>query len=289
MSSTAARSIAAWLAIILFGACEAPWLFSGEPPGLEASQGRPRHNASLEQEAKAGSPSLGRKVQGVNIVNVYPHDPKAFTQGLVFSEGFLYESTGLRGQSTLRRVELKTGKVIQSHSLAPRHFAEGLTLWKDRLIQVTWHSGVGFVYDRESFAKEREFSYEGEGWGITHDGQLLIMSDGSANLRFLDPTTFEVTRSLEVRDAGIPVSNLNELEVVKGEILANIWGKDWIARISPDTGQVLGWIDLSPLRNALGPVQGIDALNGIAYDADADRLFVTGKLWPSLFEIRVLP
>ncbi len=289
MSSTAARSMAAWLAIILFVAFEAPWPFSGEPAALEASQGRPSHNASLEQEAKADSPSLGRKVQGIRIVNVYPHDPKAFTQGLVFSEGFLYESTGLRGQSTLRRVELKTGKVIQSHSLAPRHFAEGVTLWKDRLIQVTWHSGVGFVYDRESFAKEREFSYEGEGWGITHDGQLLIMSDGSPNLRFLDPTTFEVTRSLEVRDAGIPVSNLNELEVVKGEILANIWGKDWIAKISPDTGQVLGWIDLSPLRNALGPVQGIDVLNGIAYDPDADRLFVTGKLWPKLFEITVLP
>lgn len=288
-SSAASRSFAAWLAVILFATCEAAWPLWGELPQLEASQGRPGHVASPPQPGKPGSPSPAPRVQGIRIVNVYPHDPKAFTQGLVFSGGSLFESTGLRGQSTLRRVDLKTGRVIQARSLDPRHFAEGLTLWKDRLIQLTWRSGVGFVYDSDSFAEERQFSYEGEGWGITHDGHMLIMSDGSATLRFLDPATFDVSRTLEVTDAGDPVLNLNELEVVKGEILANVWGKDRISRISPETGQVLGWIDLTPLRSALGPVQGIDALNGIAYDGEADRLFVTGKFWPSLFEIEVLP
>lgn len=284
--------MAAWLAIACLAMSMAgvPWRFlPGEPPQVEASPSLLSRGASGENREQTASPSKTHKVQSIRIVNVTPHDPKAFTQGLVFSKGFLYESTGLRGQSTLRRVDLKTGKVLQSHSLAPHHFAEGLTLWKDRLIQLTWQSEIGFVYDSRTFAKEGEFSYEGEGWGITHNGHSLIMSDGTPVLRFLDPTTFELTRSLEVKDDGIPVPGLNELEFVKGEILANIWGKDWIARIDPDSGQVLGWIDASPLRNALGPVQGIDALNGIAHDPDTDRLFITGKLWPSLFEIQVLP
>lgn len=277
----------ACLAICTAGA--APRSLRGEAPEAEASPGLMSRGTSGENQAQAASPSQRCNVQSIRIVNVTPHDPRAFTQGLVFAEGSLYESTGLRGQSTLRRVDLKTGRVLQAQSLAPRHFAEGLTLWKDRLIQLTWQSGIGFIYDSGTLAKEGEFSYEGEGWGITHNGHSLIMSDGTAVLRFLDPATFEVTRSLEVKDAGVPVSNLNELEFVKGEILANLWGKDRIARIDPGTGQVLGWIDASPLRNALGPVQGIDVLNGIAYDAGADRLFVTGKLWPALFEIQVLP
>lgn len=284
--------MAAWLAIACLAMSAAGVtvrFLPGEPLEVEASPTFVSHGASGENKVQADSLPPRPKMQGIRIVNVTPHDPKAFTQGLVFSEGFLYESTGLRGQSTLRRVDLKTGKVLQSLSLSPRHFAEGLTLWKDRLIQLTWQSGIGFVYNSRTFAKEGEFTYEGEGWGITHNGHSLIMSDGTAMLRFLDPTTFEVTRSLEVRDGGAPISSLNELEFVKGEILANIWGEDWIARIDPDKGQVLGWIDASPLRNALGPVQGIDALNGIAHDPDTDRIFITGKLWPSLFEIQILP
>lgn len=282
----------AWLAIacLALSTVAATLRFlPGEPLPVEASPSRLSHGTSREMQEQTASPSQRRKVQTIRIVNVTPHDPKAFTQGLVFAEGFLYESTGLRGQSTLRRVDLKTGKVLQTHSLAPRHFAEGLTLWKDRLIQLTWQSGIGFVYDSRTFDTVSEFPYEGEGWGITHNGHSLIMSDGTPVLRFLDPTTFEVTRSLEVKDEGTPLPSLNELEFVKGEILANIWGMDWIARIDPDSGQVLGWIDARPLRNAMGPVQGIDALNGIAHDPDTDRLFITGKLWPSLFEIQILP
>jgi glutaminyl-peptide cyclotransferase len=226
----------------------------------------------------------------IAIVKTYPHDPEGFTQGLVFADGFLYESTGAHQRnSTLRRVDLETGKVLKKETLAREYFGEGLTLWQGKLIQLTWRSGVGFVYERESFLKVGEFRYDTEGWGITHDGKSLIMSDGSAALRFLDPESFEEIRHIEVQDQGRPVRNLNELEYIKGEIFANIWGEDAIARVSPEHGRVLGWIDLSMLRKALGPVQGAEALNGIAYDADGDRIFVTGKLWPKLFEIKLVP
>jgi glutamine cyclotransferase len=223
------------------------------------------------------------------IVNVYPHDPTAFTQGLVFDEGLLYESTGRYGSSSLRKVELETGKVLKAYELPKEYFGEGLTLWENSLIQLTWQSGIGFVYAKQTFTKQREFKYGTEGWGLTHDGKSLIMSDGSAVLHFLDPVTFSETRQIEVRDQGTPITFLNELEYINGEIFANIWRRDVIARISPETGEVLGWIDFRNLRQELGANRDIDVLNGIAYDHMHGRLFVTGKLWPKLFEIELVP
>jgi len=236
------------------------------------------------QEAASGPPVFGYK-----IVNVYPHDPSAFTQGLIYEGGHLYEGTGLYGKSTLRKVELKTGKVLKLLPLPPDYFGEGLTSWKGDLIQLTWREGKGFVYERESFRLLREFSYPTEGWGITHDDTHLIMSDGSSSLYFLDPRTFAQVRKMEVLDRGTPVSGLNELEYVKGKIYANIWSSERIAIISPETGRVEGWIDLTGLSGSMGHPQKIDVLNGIAYDRDKDRLFITGKLWPRLFEIKLVP
>jgi glutamine cyclotransferase len=224
------------------------------------------------------------------VVRSYPHDRQAFTQGLVYSNGFLYEGTGQLGQSTIRKVRLETGEVLQVRPIDARYFGEGIVVWKDRLIQLTWQHGIGFVYDRETFEPQRTFSYTGEGWGLTHDGKRIIMSDGSAGgaLRFLDPETLKETGRLIVRDGNQPVAHLNELEFVKGEIYANVWQTDRIARISPKTGRVTGWIDL---RGLLAPSEsvGVDVLNGIAYDAEKDRLFVTGKLWPRIFEVRLVP
>ena len=219
------------------------------------------------------------------IVNSYPHDPEAFTQGLIFESGIMYESTGLRGQSTLREVNLTNGEVIQSLALDPELFGEGVTLFNGRIFQLTLTSGIGFIYDPDSFSKLGEFSYTPEGWGLTHDGRQLIMSDGSAELRFLDAETLEGTGRIEVTDRGQPVQWLNELEYVEGEIYANIWQSDLVARISPDSGEVLGWIDLSDLRTEEDQA-GI--LNGIAYDSRTGRLFVTGKNWPMLFEIALV-
>lgn len=218
----------------------------------------------------------------------YPHDYEAFTQGLVYEYGALYEGTGLRGESTLRKVDLATGGVMKSVALDPRYFGEGITIFGDRIIQLTLSSGVGFVYDLESLLPVRQFDLSGEGWGITHDGRRLILSDGSANLRFLDPQTFEQLGDLVVTDAGRPVNRINELEYVRGEIFANIWQTDLIARISPQTGVVVGWIDLAGLLSLEDRTQSTDVLNGIAYDAEGDRLFVTGKRWPWLFEIELM-
>ncbi len=229
-------------------------------------------------------------VYSYEIINTFPHDPKAFTQGLIFAEdGFLYEGTGLYGQSSLRKVELATGRVLQIHHLADQYFGEGITLWKDKLIQLTWQEHKGFVYDKESFQLVREFAYPTEGWGITHDGKRLIMSDGTATLHFLDPDTFQEIGQIEVKDQGTPVPRLNELEYIQGEIYANVWLTDRIAVISPETGQVLRWIDLTGLLSAEDRSQPVDVLNGIAYDAWGNRLFVTGKLWPKLFEVRPVP
>jgi glutamine cyclotransferase len=206
---------------------------------------------------------------------------------MVYDGGFLYESTGLNGGSTLRKVELKTGKVLNISRLPYDCFGEGLALWRTSLVQLTWRSGRAFVYDKETFAKQKEHSYRGEGWGITENGTSLIMSDGTSILRFLSPDTFTEERRIEVRDHDEPVANLNELEYVKGEIFANIWREDRVARVSPETGEVLGWIDFGPLRNELSPMQRVDVLNGMAYDPENDRLYVTGKLWPKLFEIEL--
>lgn len=223
-----------------------------------------------------------------NVVQTYPHDDNAFTQGLIYDQGELYESTGLLGQSSLRRVELETGKVLQISDLDDRYFGEGLTSWQNRLIQLTWISKTGFVYDQKTFKQLATFNYPTEGWGLTDDGQELIMSDGSDTLYFLDPDTFQTTKSLRVSDRSKPIDKLNELEYVKGEILANIWLSDRIARISPETGKVLGWIDLTGIIEPKPTPETDAVLNGIAYDAEGDRLFVTGKLWSKLFEIKTI-
>lgn len=222
------------------------------------------------------------------LVHTYPHDAKAFTQGLIFVDGHLYESTGLNGRSSLRMVDLYTGNVLQKHDLPADIFGEGLTDWDSTLIQLTWTSHKAFVYDRFSFALQRTMSYQGEGWGLTHDSSQLILSDGTATLRFLDPKSFRVLRRLKVTDqSGRAIENLNELEYVRGEIYANIWQTDDIIRISPRTGKILGRIDLTGIidKHALHGEGAV--LNGIAYDEKGDRLFVTGKLWPKLFEIKV--
>ena len=219
------------------------------------------------------------------IVNVYPHDPKAFTQGLIYRNGVFYESTGLRGRSSLRRVEVQTGRIIDSHPLLPLYFGEGLTIKNNLAYQLTWTSGVGFIYDITSMKLVREFRYGIEGWGLTDDGEELIVSDGSANLYFWDSKTLLETNRITVNDRGREVDKLNELEFIEGEIFANIWMSDKIARIAPTTGKVLGWIDLSGLLDESNRTGNEDVLNGIAYDSQSGRLFVTGKLWPKLFEI----
>lgn len=222
------------------------------------------------------------------MVHTYPHEANAFTQGLVFADGHLYESTGLEGQSTLRMVNLDSGRAEQELQVPSQYFAEGLTTWGSSLIQLTWKSHTAFVYDRFSFRQLRTMSYPWEGWGLTQDGASLILSDGSAMLHFLDPNTMKERRHIKVTDHGKPVDKLNELEYIKGEIYANVWYSNRIARISPATGKVLAWIDLSGLLATSEKSSEEAVLNGIAYDAAQDRLFVTGKLWPKLFEIRVV-
>ncbi len=227
-------------------------------------------------------------VFGYKVVATYPHDPAAFTQGLVFAGGELYESTGLEGESTLRRVELETGRVRQRINIPEEHFAEGLALVGDALVQLTWRSGVGFVYDRKTFAKRRTFPVKTEGWGIAYDGESrLVMSDGSDRLFYMDPKTFAVTRTVRVRNGGVPVDRLNELEWVEGEIWANVWTTDRIARIAPSSGEVVGWIALDTLWPRDQRTGGADVLNGIAYDKAKRRIFVTGKKWPRLYEIAI--
>ena len=221
------------------------------------------------------------------VVNLYPHDQNAFTQGLVIEEGVLYESTGLYGNSTLRRVDLETGNVLQTYALPDELFGEGITIFGDRIIQLTWQNQKGFVYDKYSFERLQEFNYTTEGWGITNDGSQLIMSDGTANLYFLDPETFQKVGQVEVRDGNVSVTYINELEYINGEVYANILGEDKIAIINPHTGQVKAWIDLIGIYNQANRDPN-DVLNGIAYDAEGDRLFVTGKMWPYLFEIRLI-
>jgi glutamine cyclotransferase len=226
---------------------------------------------------------------GYRVVHAYPHDQQAFTQGLVYVDGHLYESTGIEGRSTLREVELETGRILQFHELPAKYFAEGLTDWKNTLIQLTWQSHAALVYDRATFRLLRTFPYTGEGWGLTHDAKSLILSDGTATLRFFDPETFKEVRRITVTDHGKPVTQLNELEFIRGEIYANVWHSDRIARISPANGRILGWIDLTGLmpRDQLTSNEAV--LNGIAYDAARSRLFVTGKLWPKIFEVEVVP
>ena len=224
---------------------------------------------------------------GYRVVNTFPHDTTAFTQGLFFEDGDLYETTGRYGQSRLRKVALESGETLKSANLSANHFGEGSVAWGANIIVLTWRSGAGFVFDRNTFERKQTFSYSGEGWGLTHDGERLIMSDGTSELRFLNPETFEETGRLKVTFRGAPLPHLNELEWVNGEILANVWMSDAVVRIDPETGAVTGLIDL----RGLNPAESIDndrVLNGIAYDDKTGRLFVTGKYWPSLFEIELV-
>ncbi len=224
-------------------------------------------------------------VSTVRVVNTYPHDPAAFTQGLVVLNGELFEGTGRNGESSLRRVALETGEVLQRRNLGVRYFGEGLTLMNERIYQLTWQSQIGFVYDRASFDLQKTFFLPGEGWGITHDGTHLIVSDGTSTLRFLDPETQAEVKKVTVTEDGTPLDRLNELEFVNGEVWANVWYTDFIVRIDPATGSVVGKLDLGGLHTQRG---SDDVLNGIAWDAAAERLFVTGKLWSSVYEVEVV-
>ena len=246
----------------------------------------PSRTAAANANAAKGA-SGGVTVYGYEVVNTFPHDPEAFTQGIVFQDGALLESTGLERHSTLRRVELQTGKVLQKVDVPPYFFAEGMTLFNGKIYQLTWKGEKGFIYDPKTFEKTGEFKYTGEGWGLTHDADSLILSDGSDELRFIDPNTYQVKRTISVTDSGRPVDELNELEYVRGEIYANVWHNDRVARVDPRDGRVTGWIDFSGLLKP-GETRDPEAvLNGIAYDAQGDRLFVTGKLWPKLFEVKL--
>jgi glutaminyl-peptide cyclotransferase len=227
-------------------------------------------------------------VYDFDIVHTYPHDTGAFTEGLFYLNGFLYESTGLEAHSSIRKVRIDTGTVLQQVDIDAQYFGEGIVNWEGRLISLTWKSQVGFVFNLGTLKLQRQFSYVGEGWALTQDGQQIIMSDGTAELRYLNPTTLKETRRITVTLDGKPVRNVNELEWVKGEIYANVWQSDWIIRIDPHNGNVIGLIDLKGLLSPSDRVAGPDGvLNGIAYDAKGDRLFVTGKNWPKLLEIRL--
>jgi glutamine cyclotransferase len=256
------------------------------PPQQPAAQPSER----LQLKGKPASVTVAQPgaipVLHATVVKSYPHDPKAFTQGLEFFGGYLYESTGRRRQSTLRRVVLETGKVVQSVRLPDESFGEGLTIFHGKIYQLTWLDKFGFIYDLRTFRKLGKFSYSTEGWGLTHDDSSLILSDGTNRLQFIDPTSFQVTKTLEVFAGSEAVTNLNELEFIRGEIWANVWHSDRIARIDPKSGQVTAWIDLSSIARPETREQE-DVLNGIAWDSGRQRLFVTGKNWSKVFEIVV--
>ena len=244
-------------------------LFSGRAPGFAAWQ------------AAASLP-----VFGYTVVHTFPHDRDAFTQGLEVVDGIFYEGTGLNGRSSIRKVKIDTGEVIQKRDVPAQYFGEGITVRGSELFELTWQSGVALVYDKQTFMPKRQHTYTGEGWGLTQDRSSLIMSDGTEFLRFLDPATFAEKKRIRVTAAGQPLKELNELEYVKGEVFANVWQTDYVARVDPATGVVSGYIDF---RGLLTPRErdGTDVLNGIAYDEATDRLFITGKLWPRVFEVRV--
>ncbi|MGA9994110.1 MAG: glutaminyl-peptide cyclotransferase [Pyrinomonadaceae bacterium] len=238
-------------------------------------------------EPVADSALDGVPVYSFKVVNTWAHDPEAYTQGLIYADGILYESTGRYGQSSLRKVELTTGRVLKKVDVDPQYFAEGMTLFQGKIFQLTWKAQKGFIYDTD-FNRTGEFTYEGEGWGLTHDAESLIMSDGTNRIRFLDPHTLKVQRTISVIDHGKPLLELNELEYIRGEIFANIWQTDRIVRLDPHDGKILGWVDMMGLLKLKDDYdKPVDVLNGIAYDEAGDRLFVTGKLWPKLFEIRL--
>jgi glutaminyl-peptide cyclotransferase len=243
-------------------------------------------SAPPEPQARAAAQASSVERYGYQIIRSYPHDPAAFTQGLTMADGQLYEGTGLHGQSSLRRVDLQTGAALQRIELDRRYFGEGIAVVGDRIVQLTYQTEKGFVYDRKTFAKQREFDYRGEGWGLTYDGQRLIMSDGSDTLRFWHPETLEEQGRIRIRDGDQAVSLINELEYVDGVLYANIWQEDRIARIDATSGVVTGWIDMSNLLTATERSRGVDVLNGIAHDPKTGNFLITGKLWPWVFEVR---
>lgn len=255
---------------------------------LTISSTKPAGGSPAPQQGLGVPVPVRRPVYSYQVINAWPHDPQAFTQGLVYHEGFLFESTGLFGSSSIRKVALETGQVLTKVNVASQYFAEGLAIFGDRAIQLTWQNQLGFVYQLANFQPLQSFSYTGEGWGLTQDGQSLIMSDGTNRIRFLDPQTFQVRRTIEVKDGASLVTRLNELEYIEGEIFANIWLTDKIVRISPDSGKVNSTIDLTGLLQPPDRTGSVDVLNGIAFDPGARRLFVTGKLWPKLFEIKLI-
>jgi glutaminyl-peptide cyclotransferase len=228
----------------------------------------------------------GIPTYGVTVVHRWPHNPNAFTEGLEIHDGLLYEATGLVGQSGITISDPSTGSVLHHFTLAPPYFGEGITVFRGRLYELTWTTGIGFIYDTATFVKRGSFTYSGEGWGMTHDSVSLIMSDGTNVLRFLNPATLHVESALSVTAAGLPVIHLNELEWIKGQIWANVWQTPQIARIDPKTGAVVAWIDLTSILPSGADADSVDVANGIAYDSAADRIFVTGKRWPVLFEIK---
>jgi glutamine cyclotransferase len=245
--------------------------------------------AAPSLHAQAPAAAAPDRLYGYRVVKTYPHDPNAFTEGLQYQDGYLLESTGLVGRSGIRKVKLETGEVLQKRDLGPPYFGEGIVAWGDKLVQLTWQHQVGFIYDAKTFAPRGQFRYRGEGWSLTKDDQRIIMSDGTDEIRFLNPGTLAETARIKVTFRGQPLRNLNELEWVKGEIYANVWQTDMIVRINPRTGVVVGRINLGGLlsdadRRGSSP----DVLNGIAYDAKGDRLFVTGKQWPKLYEIKLV-
>lgn len=233
------------------------------------------------------APQPGTPIHTYEIVQTFPHDPNAYSQGLVVHNDVLYESTGLYGRSTIRIVEPMSGEVIHRRDVPMQYFAEGMTILGKRIYQLTWDDGIGLIYDVQTLEPQGEFTYDGEGWGLTTDQQSLILSDGSNTIRFLDPTTFAVSRTIRVTDQGVAIANLNELEYIHGEIYANVWRTDRVVRIDPENGNVLGWIDFGGLLSPQEREPPVNVLNGIAYDEQTDRLFVTGKLWPKLFEVRI--
>ena len=248
-----------------------------------------RTGANGDQPSKPPSSSANGPVPryGYQIVNIWPHDSNAFTQGLILTNGQLLESTGEEGRSSLRRVDLESGRVLKKVDVPPPYFAEGIALLNGKIYQLTWQHQVGFIYDAQTFERTGQFNYPYEGWGLTTDGQSLILSDGSSRIRFINPTDFKVTKTINVVDGTRPIDQLNELEWVNGEIYANVWHDNRIATIDPQTGHVNSWIDLNGLMPP-GDVQDPEAvLNGIAYDQANNKLYVTGKLWPRLFEIKI--
>lgn len=244
--------------------------------------------ASLSAQTASRSTSRQTPTYGFEVVEAYPHDENAFTQGLVYHDGFLYEGTGLEGRSSLRKVRLETGEVLQRVDLPYEYFGEGIAIVRDQILELTWKSQVGFVYDLHTFRRLRQFSYPGEGWGLTSNGADVYMSDGTADIRILGAANLREKRRIHVHDGPKPINQLNELEFVEGQIFANIWQTNRIACISPQTGEVVAWIDLTGLLSPMYQLQPGAVLNGIAYDSARKRLFVTGKLWPRLFQIRLI-